>query len=71
MLFAQALRDLLRLRVEPGDFVARVSGRANDPLAAAVQDLQEASGEDSDAMLRMPALAARVVDALGDRVLQR
>jgi len=71
VLFAQALRDLVRLRVEPGDFAARVSGRANDPLAAAVRDLQGASGEAGDAMVRMPTLAARVVDALGDRVLQR
>jgi len=71
VLFAQALRDLVRLRVEPGDFAARVSGRANDPLAAAVQALQQASGQEGDAMLRMPALAARVVDALGDRVLKR
>jgi hypothetical protein len=47
-----------------------VSGRANDSLAAAVQDQLAASGEDADAMLRMPALAGRVVDALGDRVLQ-
>ncbi|HEY8243760.1 MAG TPA: acyl-CoA dehydrogenase family protein [Casimicrobiaceae bacterium] len=70
VLFAQALRDLVRLRVEPETFAARVSGRANDSLAAAVQDQLAASGEDADAMLRMPALAGRVVDALGDRVLQ-
>jgi alkylation response protein AidB-like acyl-CoA dehydrogenase len=71
VLFAQALRDLVRLRVEPAGFAARVCGRTNDSLAAAVRDLQGASGADGDAMLRMPALAARVVDALGDRVLQR
>ena len=71
VLFAQALRDLVRLRVDPEAFAARVSGRSNDPLAATVQRLLDASGREADAMPGMPALAAAVVDALGDRVLQR
>jgi hypothetical protein len=71
VLFAQAQRDLVRLRVDPEAFAARVSGRSNDPLAATVQRLLDASGREADAMPGMPALAAAVVDALGDRVLQR
>jgi hypothetical protein len=38
VLFAQALRDLVRLRVEPVDFAARMGGRANDSLATAVRN---------------------------------
>ncbi len=71
VLLAQALRDLARLRVDPDRFAARVSGRTNDPLAAAVQRVLATSGGEADAMSAMPALAASVVDALGDRVLQR
>ena len=71
VLYAQALRDLVRLRVDAGDFAARVAGRHDDGLANAVRDVVEAAGREADATPRMPALAARVVDALGDRVLQR
>jgi alkylation response protein AidB-like acyl-CoA dehydrogenase len=71
VLFAQALRDLARLGVDPQGFAARVSGRPNDALAATVQGVLTASGQEADATPRMPALATRVVDALGDRVLQR
>jgi alkylation response protein AidB-like acyl-CoA dehydrogenase len=71
VLLAQALRDLVRLRIDAGDFATRVAGRANDPLAAAVQDVLAASARGEDATPAMPGLAARTVDALGDRVLQR
>jgi alkylation response protein AidB-like acyl-CoA dehydrogenase len=65
VLLAQARRDLARLRVDAGDLAARVAGRADDALSDAIRDL--AAGDEA----AMPANAARVVDALGDRVLQR
>ena len=71
VLFAQALRDLVRLRADPGDFAARASGRPNDALATGLRRALVASGHGDDATAGLPALAASVVDALGDRVLQR
>lgn len=70
VLLAQALRDLMRLRVDAGDFAARVAGRADDALASALREVMASAGRDDDATAAMPALAAQVVDALGDRVLQ-
>ena len=69
VLYAQALRDVVRLRVDAGDLAARVSGRADDTLARELADALRVAGNEADAMPRMPALAARIVDALGDRVL--
>jgi hypothetical protein len=71
VLFAQALRDMARLRVNPSEFAARVAGRGDDALSAATREVLERAGQDEDATTRMPSFAARVVDALGDRVLQR
>ena len=71
VLFAQALRDMVRLRTEAGDFAARVAGRSDDALARALDAVLAAAGRESDAIEALPAVAARVVDALGDRVLQR
>ncbi|HQU48973.1 MAG TPA: acyl-CoA dehydrogenase family protein [Casimicrobiaceae bacterium] len=65
VLYAQAQRDIARLALDAGDFAHRMAGRPDDALASA---LSAACGGDEDAALAMPAAAARVVDALGDRV---
>jgi alkylation response protein AidB-like acyl-CoA dehydrogenase len=70
VLYAQAARDLARLRVDVDEFAAGVTGRADDALAGALARVVDAGGAD-DAMVGMPSLAGRIVDALGDRVLQR
>ena len=69
VLFAQALRDLVRLKVDAADFAARIAGREDDALAAALRDVSTASANEAQAMPLVQAAAARVVDALGDRVL--
>lgn len=65
VLLAQALRDMARLNLDAGDFARRVSGRVDDALAAGLRSAIDGGAE---ATLAMPSLAARVVDALGDRV---
>jgi len=68
VLFAQAQRDLARSRPDAAEFARRVAGRADDALASALRAAIEGDAADPQAALAMPALAARIVDALGDRV---
>ena len=68
VLLTQAARDLVRLRVDVDDFVAGVAGRGDAALAAALEQVVRGADAD-DALLAMPELAGRIVDALGDRVL--
>ena len=70
VLLAQAARDLGRLRLDVDAFVAGVAGRADGALAASLAGVLRDSDEGT-AMLAMPALAERIVDALGDRVLEK
>jgi alkylation response protein AidB-like acyl-CoA dehydrogenase len=68
VLLAQAARDLARLRVDVDDFVAGVAGRPDAALAAGLEVVAGDPAGDA-ALLAMPALAERIVDALGDRLL--
>lgn len=70
VLYAQALRDLARLKVNAGELVRRVAGRADDALAGALRSAVDDAAEGSGAPIAMPGLAARMVDALGDRILR-
>ena len=68
VLLTQAARDLVRLRIDGDEFVAGVAGRGDAALAAALEQVVRGADAD-DALLAMPELAGRIVDALGDRVL--
>jgi alkylation response protein AidB-like acyl-CoA dehydrogenase len=70
VLLTQALRDMVRMKLDAADFAARTTGRANDALARDLRAVLDVAGSESQAMPLMPRLAGRIVDALGDHVLK-
>ena len=69
VLFAQALRDFARLDLDATAFVARTAGGPGRALAVDLANAARAGGAGPEALLRVPGIASRLVDALGDRVL--
>jgi alkylation response protein AidB-like acyl-CoA dehydrogenase len=70
VLHAQALRDLVRLGVEPRDFVARVAGPDRADLADRLSGITAAAaGGDEAATIELADLGPELVLAVGERVL--
>jgi alkylation response protein AidB-like acyl-CoA dehydrogenase len=69
VLFTQAVRDMRRYDVDAAAFITRVAGTARRDL---VQELAAivASGAEPEAAVRMARFARKLVEALGDRVVE-
>jgi alkylation response protein AidB-like acyl-CoA dehydrogenase len=70
VLLTQALRDLVRLDVAPGEFVARIAGETRRDLSEELERILTAAA-DARTTVAFAALAPRLVDAFGEHALAR
>jgi alkylation response protein AidB-like acyl-CoA dehydrogenase len=68
VLFSQALRDMVRFKLEPAEFVPRIAGQNQGGLARDLENLL-AAADDPQTTVLFADLAYRLVDAFGRRLV--